>query len=299
MKISNHQTHLKEIAQQLSHTLGTDISFKNAESIGGGCINQISKLTDENQNYWLLKENHPQYLDMFLAEADGLKEIKSSKSIRVPDVYCHGVTQQNAYLLMEYISLSSSGADAKTGKQLAQMHQHQASEFGWYRDNNIGTTSQTNKQHSSWVAFWQSQRLIPQLMSAKNNGYSNSAFEDGLRLAENLSVFFNSYQPKPSLLHGDLWGGNQAHDNAGNPVIFDPAVYYGDREADIAMTELFGGFSSQFYSSYNDYFQLDEGYATRKSLYNLYHILNHYNLFGGGYASQAASMTRSLLAEIK
>ncbi len=120
-----------------------------------------------------------------------------------------------------------------------------------------------------------------------------------MRLAESLSAFFNTYRPSASLLHGDLWGGNQAHDKAGNPVIFDPAVYYGDREADISMTELFGGFSPQFYSSYNSHFQLDEGYATRKTFYNLYHILNHYNLFGGSYASQAASMTSRLLAEIK
>ncbi len=294
-----NNSHLSEIAKQLSRTLNQELRFVSSETIGGGCINQISKLTDEDGNHWLLKENNPQYLEMFIAEADGLKEIKSSESIRVPEVYCTGKTQQSAYLLMEYIALSSGSANTKTGEQLAQMHHYKTSEFGWFRNNNIGTTPQRNEQHSSWIEFWKSQRLIPQLELAKNKGYPNSAYEDGLRLAGNLSVFFNTYQPLASLLHGDLWGGNQAHDKAGNPVIFDPAVYYGDREADIAMTELFGGFRSQFYSAYNAYYQLDDGYTTRKTLYNLYHILNHYNLFGGGYASQAASMTSSLLAEIK
>ncbi len=299
MKISKNTPHFTEIAQQLSLTLDKEIRFKISESLGGGCINQISKLTDENGNHWLLKENHPQYIEMFIAEAEGLKEIKSSKSIRVPEVYFHGKNHKSAYLIMEYIPLSSGSANVKTGQQLAQMHQYQATKFGWFRDNNIGTTHQSNKQCSSWIDFWKSQRLMPQLELAKNKGYPNSAYEDGLRLVENLSVFFNTYRPSASLLHGDLWGGNQAHDKSGNPVIFDPAVYYGDREADIAMTELFGGFSPQFYSAYNNHYLLDEGYATRKTLYNLYHILNHYNLFAGGYASQAAGMTKSLLADIK
>jgi len=133
---------------------------------------------------------------------------------------------------------------------------------------------------------------------ALKKGYSRIDYDNGLTLCDRLDHFFTSYEPLPSLLHGDLWSGNQAHDADGNPVIFDPAVYYGDRETDIAMTELFGGFSSDFYIAYNEHFALDEGYATRKTLYNLYHSLNHYNLFGGGYASQAAAMTKRLLAEI-
>ena len=120
----------------------------------------------------------------------------------------------------------------------------------------------------------------------------------GLELAEKTHLFFTDYQPRPSLLHGDLWGGNCASDNNNNPVIYDPAVYYGDRETDLAMTELFGGFNNDFYQSYNDTFALDPGYKTRKDLYNLYHILNHYNLFGGSYASQANSITQKLLSEI-
>ncbi|WP_299878184.1 fructosamine kinase family protein [uncultured Cocleimonas sp.] len=298
MKISINTLHFLEITQQLSLTLDKDLCFKTSESVGGGCINQISKLTDQEGNHWILKENHPQYLEMFIAEAEGLQEIKSSQSIRVPDVYCYGETQQSAYLLMEYIPLSSGSADAKTGQQLAQMHQYQAEKFGWHRGNYIGTTPQSNKLHSSWIEFWKSQRLLPQLVLAKNKGYPNNAYDDGLKLADNLSTFFTTYQPIASLLHGDLWGGNQAHDESGNPIIFDPAVYYGDRESDIAMTELFGGFSAQFYSAYNDCYPLDKDYSTRKNLYNLYHVLNHYNLFGGSYASQAANMTKSLLAEI-
>lgn len=130
------------------------------------------------------------------------------------------------------------------------------------------------------------------------NGYAKQAYDDGLKLAESLDGFFSGYQPIASLLHGDLWGGNQAQDTQGNPVIFDPAVYYGDREADIAMTELFGGFSTSFYTAYNACFEMDKGYKVRKRLYNLYHILNHYNLFGASYQGQAASTTRRLLAEL-
>lgn len=182
MKISNNTPHLTKIAQQLSSSLDKGIHFKASELIGGGCINQISKLTDEDQNHWLLKENEPQYLEMFISESDGLKEIKSSKSIRVPEVYCHGKTSKSAYLLMEFIPLSSGNAGTKTGQQLAEMHQYQAKEFGWYRDNYIGTTSQCNKQYSSWISFWKSQRLVPQLELAKNKGYPKSAYEGGLRL---------------------------------------------------------------------------------------------------------------------
>jgi fructosamine-3-kinase len=297
MKISKNTPHFTEIAQQLSSVVDRDVEFVRSESIGGGCINQISRLTDSNGSDWLLKENHPTYLEMFAAEADGLAEIQSSKTIRVPEVYCHGKTQQSAYLVMEYIELSSASANARTGEQLAQMHRHVMPEFGWFRDNYIGTTPQPNKQYSSWIEFWKNQRLLPQLELARNKGFSKNDYESGVRLAENLGVFFDTYQPQASLLHGDLWGGNQSQDDMGNPVIFDPAVYYGDREADLAMTELFGGFSAQFYSAYKDCYPVDEGYSTRKTLYNLYHILNHFNLFGGAYASQAKTMINNLLYE--
>jgi fructosamine-3-kinase len=286
------------IADNISQTLHTTVQFKQLENLSGGCINQVSKATDTKGKSWLIKENSPQLLEMFIAEAEGLKEIHNSQSIRCPEVICYGETAQHAYLVLEYIPLSHQNGNASTGKKLAQMHQYQEKTFGWHRDNTIGATAQSNQQATSWVEFWKQQRLLPQLRLALNKGYSQNDYHNGIILSDKLEVFFSNYQPIASLLHGDLWAGNQAHDIDGNPVLLDPAVYYGDREADIAMTELFGGFSADFYSSYNQYYALDAGYSTRKTLYNLYHTLNHYNLFGGGYASQAANMTKRLLAEV-
>jgi len=296
LAISTNQ-HLVTIAENITAAINSHIQFKHIEPIGGGCINQVSKVTDSQGNRWLIKENSPHLLDMFIAEAQGLQEISKSKSIRVPSVICYGKTTETSYLVIEYISLSASAGNTKTAEKLAKMHRYKATKFGWFRDNTIGVTPQYNQQTDSWVQFWQQQRLLPQLQLALKNAYPKAAYEDGLKLVEKIEVFFSNYRPIPSLLHGDLWGGNHAHDQDGKPVIFDPAVYYGDRETDIAMTELFGGFRPAFYSRYNDCFPLDDGYSVRKTLYNLYHTLNHYNLFGGGYASQATNMTRRLLSE--
>ena len=293
-----NSTKLLSIADNISQTLNTTVQFKQLENLGNGCINQVFKAIDTKGKSWLIKENSPHLLEMFIAEAEGLKEIHKSQSVRCPKVICYGKTAQNAYLVLEYIALSNQEGNANTGKQLAKMHQYQGEVFGWHRDNTIGVTPQSNRQSTSWVEFWKQQRLLPQLRLALNKGYPQSDYDNGIRLCNKLEVFFSHYQPTASLLHGDLWGGNQAHDLDGNPVLFDPALYYGDREADIAMTELFGGFSADFYSSYNEHYPLDAGYNTRKTLYNLYHALNHYNLFGGGYASQSASMTKRLLATV-
>ena len=296
--ITSSYQHLDSIAENIGTSLNRSIQFKHIESLGGGCINQVYKVTDAHGYHWLLKENNPHRLDMFIAEAQGLEEIKQSNSIRVPNVICYGETRYKSYLILEYITLSEASGNSKTAEKLALMHQHQSPTFGWHRDNTIGETAQSNQQTNSWIIFWQQQRLLPQLNLALTNDYPKKSYDNGIKLVEKIALFFETYQPIPSLLHGDLWGGNHAFDNSGQPIIFDPAVYYGDRETDIAMTELFGGFDASFYSRYNDCFKLDEGYTVRKTLYNLYHALNHYNLFGGGYSSQAANMTRRLLAEL-
>ena len=294
---TSHSKKLLRIAESIGHSLNSTVQFEQFEPISGGCINQVSKVSDDKGNHWLIKENSPHLLDMFIAEAEGLKEIYKSGTMRCPEVICYGETEQSAYLVLEYISLTNSSGNALTGEKLAEMHHYQGKTYGWHRDNTLGTTPQYNQYNSSWVEFWHQQRLLPQLKMALKKGFAIKDYDNGLKLCANLEVFFSSYQPTISLLHGDLWGGNQAHDRQGNPVIYDPAVYYGDRETDLAMTELFGGFSHDFYASYQAHFSLDKGYATRKILYNLYHTLNHYNLFGGGYASQAGSMINRLLAE--
>jgi fructosamine-3-kinase len=217
----------------------------------------------------------------------------------VPTPIVFGQSETHSFLVLEYLEFGRSSAVSERllGQQLAQLHQQAQPYFGWHRDNTIGSTLQINSQNEDWLNFWREQRLGFQLQLAAKNGYGGRLQTLGERLSGELSVLFSDYQPVPSLLHGDLWAGNAATDKQGKPVIFDPACYYGDREADLAMTELFGGFGSDFYAAYQAVWALDVGYQTRKSLYNLYHILNHLNLFGGGYLRQAETMMASLLAE--
>jgi len=288
----------KFIEQQIEQTIGDKVQFTGKQSVSGGCINQCWKATDTNNQNWFIKTNSPSLLDMFVAESHGLEEIAKSQSIRSPKSICYGKTPEFSYLVLEYIPMSSLSQHKVAGEQLAQMHHTYADSYGWKRDNTIGSTPQPNTQESDWATFWIKHRLLHQLNIAKKNGYSSNYYEAGLKLADKLPSFFNGYSVKPSLLHGDLWAGNIASDESGKPIIYDPAVYFGDRETDIALTELFGGYSQDFYAAYNYHYPLDAGYKTRKTLYNLYHILNHFNLLGGGYASQAFQMTNQLLAEI-
>ncbi len=236
---------------------------------------------------------------MFEAEALGLRELAGGNAIRVPQPLCTGTAQGQSYIVMEYIALGAGcgEAAASAGEQLAQLHRKQAKAFGWQRSNTIGSTHQPNDWHSDWITFWKEQRLGFQLAEAARNGLGNRLGQLGEKLLEACPALLD-HQPLPSLLHGDLWGGNLGYDEEGQPVIFDPATYYGDREAEIAMTELFGGFGADFYAAYNSAWPLDSGYATRKTLYNLYHILNHANLFGGGYTGQAQQIMERLLAEL-
>ncbi len=300
MRLSLMDGKWREIELQLSKIKDHSTHFIKTEPLSGGCINQAWKVTNSNNKQYFIKTNSPELESMFIAEAHALQEIAKNASIRTPDVILHGCTAKFSYLVLEYISLKPLTNQKKIGEQLAQMHQTTSpfKQFGWTQNNYIGSTLQSNKTHESWSTFWRDERLLYQLNLAKNKGYATKAYDAGLKLAELLPLFFTDYSPTPSLLHGDLWGGNCASDMNDNPVIYDPAMYYGDREADIAMTELFGGFNTDFYNAYENSFAVDSGYKTRKNLYNLYHILNHFNLYGSGYASQAESMTNQLLSEV-
>lgn len=235
---------------------------------------------------------------MFEAEFLGLQALAAADAIRVPLPLCTGSADGQSYIVMEYIPLGGSGSNARAGEQLAELHRHQADAFGWQRANTIGSTRQTNDWTAAWIDFWREHRLGFQLQEAARNGLGNNLQQLGEKLLEVFPVLMD-HDPLPSLLHGDLWGGNLSFDNAGSPVIYDPATYYGDREAEIAMTELFGGFGGGFYDAYNAVWPLDAGYAMRKAFYNLYHILNHANMFGGGYVQQAQQMMERLLAELE
>ena len=290
-------TDWSQIAEQIAAAGGQPFRPTAPRSVGGGCINTAAVLGDGEHTYFV-KVNSADGLPMFEAEAAGLAEIASTHTVRVPLPLCTGLAAGEAFIAMEHIALtgrSTKGA-AKAGELLAAMHRATRPAFGWDRDNTIGSTPQENAPDDDWASFWHHRRLRFQLDLAAANGYRGPLQDRGRRLLEVFPKLID-HAPSPSLLHGDLWGGNLGFDRAGDPVIYDPAVYYGDREADLAMTELFGGFGADFYAAYRDAWPLDPGYRTRKDLYNLYHVLNHLNLFGGGYRGQAEAMMGRLLAE--
>ena len=288
------------LIQHFQQTTGHKLENFRLNSIGGGDINTAYRLKSEDAD-WFIKTNRASLATMFAAEAAGLQELAAQQQVRVPEVIDHGQCDSQAYIVLEYLELSGLRGNSAGlfGEQLANLHRNVQPFFGWQIDNTIGSTPQHNKPHEEWIVFWQQQRLGKQLEFAADNGYTGALQSKGRKLIEQIPAFFADYQPYPSLLHGDLWGGNASADKQGNPVMFDPACYYGDREADIAMTELFGGFGSNFYAAYQSTYPLDAGYKTRKTLYNLYHILNHLNLFGSGYRHQAETMTERLLAELR
>lgn len=291
---------IDNIVQKIEHTTGQPLKKYHLSPISGGGINDAYKLQSEQQSYFI-KLNRPQLSAMFEAEAIGLEEMRALNCLRIPEVICHGHTAKHSYLVLEYIELGSlrGQASRQLGTQLAQLHHHNQPFYGWHINNTIGSTPQHNDREHDWQNFWQRHRLGQQLEFVSKNGFDSRLQDKGQLLLENLHLFFESYTPIPSLLHGDLWSGNAGTDQQGNPVIFDPACYYGDRETDIAMTELFGGFDTDFITTYHAEYPLDPGYKTRKNLYNLYHILNHVNLFGSGYLGQAETMIQQLLSEIK
>ena len=287
------------LSEHITQATGAPFQARHQRRVEGGCINHATVI-DDGQSAFFVKTNQADKLGMFQAEAVGLTEILASRSLRAPRPICHGVTDDQAYLVLEYIALhaGTSRSAEDLGVQLAHMHRKTAPNFGWEIDNTIGTTPQINTWATDWVVFYGTQRLHFQLRLAQENGYPLQAL--GEQLIDILPAFFSTYRPPPSLLHGDLWGGNWATDQQEKAVIFDPAPYYGDRETDLAMTELFGGFPPRFYAAYTDTYPMDTaGYAVRKILYQIYHVLNHCNLFGGTYAAQAEQMMRRLLAEVR
>ncbi|HWR78297.1 MAG TPA: fructosamine kinase family protein [Thiobacillus sp.] len=286
------------IARAITQATGEVFRPEGRRGVSGGDINTAEMLEGGGRRYFV-KLNDVTRLAMFEAESEGLAEITNSKSVHVPQPICLGTHDSQAFLVLEYLDIGPSAGKTEEllGHQLAAMHRSTTTGFGWRRDNTIGSTPQINTAEQNWVTFYREHRLRFQLELAARNNPGGNFLRRGEQLLEKLPAFFANYQPSPSLLHGDLWGGNHAALRDGTPVVFDPAVYYGDRETDIAMTELFGGYSTGFYAAYNETWPLDAGYRARKNLYNLYHVLNHFNLFGGGYGSQGERIIEMLLSE--
>ena len=287
---------LAAIGARLGVALGRDVRLRGAQAVAGGCIHRAYRVAGDAQS-WFVKISDASRADLFAAEADGLQALQAGP-LRVPRVICSGAAQGQSFLALEWLELAAGAPrdQARLGEQLARMHELAGARYGWRRDNYIGATPQANASDGSWARFYAGARLAPQLELARKNGHA-ALHARGERLLQALPGLLGGHAPRASLLHGDLWGGNAGFLGDGTPVLFDPAVYYGDREADLAMTELFGGFTHDFYAAYRAHAPLEAGYGMRKTLYNLYHVLNHANLFGGAYVAQAGRMMDSLTAE--
>lgn len=265
------------------------------QPVGGGDISAAWRLETDNREIFL-KTGRACHYEMFAAEAEGLSELAAADAVRVPEVLAIGQDQDDAFLALEWLALERSGTKGEQllGEQLAAMHRTVKDRFGWHRDNTIGLTPQHNNWSTGWMAFFREHRLGYQLQLAAKNGFTGELQAEGARLTERLPAIFDGYDPVPSLLHGDLWGGNWSSSES-VPVIFDPAVYFGDRETDLAMTRLFGGFGAAFYEAYEAAWPLEPGNRERCELYQLYHVLNHLNLFGRGYLGRALALINDLL----
>ena len=283
----------EKLKARIEEKLGSKI--KSFSSLSGGCISDAYKITMSDGSNYFLKYNPSASNDMFIKEANGLKELAKANAIRISEV----LSFAEDYILLEYIP---TGNKKKTffeefGRSFAEMHKFTSESFGFYEDNYIGSNPQKNipveNEKASWVSFYFNKRILFQLQLAEKLGNSTDALRKGISKLENkIEEIIGGKAEKPSLLHGDLWSGNYMVDENGDAVLIDPAVYYGHREADLGMTKLFGGFSSEFYRAYNETFPLEDGCEYRENIYKLYHVLNHLNLFGGGYYSQALSVIK-------
>lgn len=279
------------LLNEIETLLGERIVGRNSKS--GGCINNAEVVSTESGKKYFLKSNFSHPADMFLKEANGLAELTKSSTIRIPNLI--GVGKH--FILLENIESSSKIKNfyEDFGRKFADLHKFTNDNFGFFESNYIGSTPQINiasdSEKSNWAEFYFNKRILFQFKLAGRNGYSDERLRDGIKKLESIihKIIGNEIE-SPSLLHGDLWSGNYIVDENGKACLIDPAVYYGNREADLAMTKLFSGFSPEFYSSYNEHFPLSDGHEFRENIYKLYHILNHLNLFGTSYYSQAVGL---------
>ena len=291
------------VAEAIAGATGRPFRAVDAAAVSGGCIHQSVRIDGDEgggARSYFAKLNEPTSSEMFAAEEDGLGALRSSGAVRVPHVIARGQAQEHAFLVLEWLELHAleAGSAARLGIQLAALHRGTRDRFGWPRDNFIGATPQQNTPADDWHAFFRDRRLHPQLRLAARNRLPSRLMDRGERLLADCGAFFRGHAPAPSVLHGDLWGGNAAALADGTPVLFDPAAYAGDRETDLAMAALFGGFPPDLACAYQDAWPLPDGHRVRRDLYNLYHLLNHANLFAGGYVRQAEEAIARVLSEI-
>lgn len=280
------------IAEQINNELDEHFEIEHKSQLAGGNINIAYHISGKGQQYFV-KINQREQLEQFETEVLSLQALHHAHCIKVPGVICAGQTLDKAYLVLEYLPLSSETVSGwrQLGQQLAVLHrQHEQAMYGFDWDNMLGNTPQPNKWQANWSSFFSEQRIgwLLQLLLEQGFGFGNIDV-----LVEQCRQRLQHYQPEPSLLHGDLWRGNVGFIGE-TPAVFDPACYYGDREADLAYTTLFGRFPENFYQAYQELYPLDKTYTERRDLYNLYHVLNHAYLFRGAYLVQAQEMIKQL-----
>jgi protein-ribulosamine 3-kinase len=277
----------KSIAEFLQNKIGKEITIHSSSTLSGGCINNAIKIQTSAGIFFTKYNLTLAYPEMFTSEAAGLQLLREADEIRIPEVICCGTIEKYSFLLLEFIASENRCHNFWEifGRALAGLHKHTQPFFGLNRDNYIGSLPQRNHPHQEWINFFILERMEPLIKLARDKG------EITVQLVNQFSILFSRLQnlipaEKSALVHGDLWNGNYLVDEKGHPCLFDPAVYYGHREMDLAMTRLFGGFSPIFYDSYNNASPLEIGWENRIDLFNLYPLLVHVNLFGGAYASQ-------------
>lgn len=281
------------VRQSIQQSVGQEI--KSSQSVSGGSINRAAKVTLADDTTCFLKWNTTADPNMFVVEEKGLELLSSADTIlRVPDVFTTGQTDSGTgFLLQEFVTEGRSKPDSAEnfGRALAALHKHHEDQYGLDHDNYIGKLPQSNNWHGNWIDFFVKERMQPQLKMATDAGKLGSSTVAHFKsMYKQLPDIFPD-EP-PSLLHGDLWGGNYFFDEDGKATIYDPAVYYGHREIELAFTHLFGGFPSTFYNAYEETYPLENGFSQRKDVYNLYPLLVHTNLFGGSYARQVEGIVR-------
>ncbi|WP_018608479.1 fructosamine kinase family protein [Uliginosibacterium gangwonense] len=289
------------LQEALHNQLGNAFGIDRMEIVAGGDINTALRLSGP-QGSVFAKLRPAQDMAMFEAEAEGLRALSHCDAICVPKVLACTQAGNMASLLLEWLDIQpirSESEACRAGEALAALHGCKGEHFGWMHDNFIGSTPQCNTESDNWAQFFVRRRLQPQFALAAQNGFGATFKPYAEAIFEKSPAFFIEYHPTPSLLHGDLWSGNLGALPDGTPVLFDPACYYGDRETDVAMSELFGGLPVAFYAAYRKAQPLSAGHELRKPLYNLYHILNHLNLFGRSYLGQAERMASSLARALK
>jgi len=267
--------------------LGLNATIKHITPVTGGDINLTYRLQTTLGNFFIKINSRHKFSRMFESEEEGLAAIRRTNAIAVPEVILQGATENESYLMLQWIDTgqSSKTSSEQLGQQLARMHRTTSARFGFEADNYMGSLHQSNKRHNNWAKFFIEERLQPMVkMAVDKKELAKSDMHQFDEFYKKLPGLFTEEQP--ALLHGDLWGGNYLISTEGKPYLIDPAVSYGNREFDIAMTTLFGGFDHAFYEAYNQEFPLLPGWQQRLKLWNLYPLLVHVNLFGGVYAKQ-------------